>query len=156
MKKIKSLALLALFVSTTLFTSCSSDDSESDNETPEASQGDYWPAALNNQWVFKLDGVQQPPMKIISINSIGGSTYYTFDTLFGQGSMGTVGSATTRMKKNSGDYYLKIEDLNLNLGNNLTATMTGFEYVILKDYLAVGQTWNGVYTQTTNYSDRPN
>jgi hypothetical protein len=171
MKSIKLIVGLFLIFTAFTFTSCDNEPIDSSIELNNGgnngggnngggnnggggtSTGDYWPAALNNQWVFKLDGVQQPPMKIISINSISGSTYYTFDTLFGQGSMGTVGSATTRMKKNSGDYYLKIEDLNLNLGNNLTATMTGFEYVILKDYLAVGQTWNGVYTQTTNYSD---
>ena len=170
MKSIKLLAGLFLIFAAFTFTSCENEPIDSSielnnggnngggnngggNNGGGTSTGDYWPTALNNQWVFKLDGVQQPPMKIISINSISGSTYYTFDTLFGQGSMGTLGSATTRLKKNSGDYYIRLEDLNLNLGNNLTAVMTGFEYILLKDYLNVGQTWNGVYTQTTNYSD---
>ncbi len=40
--------LTTLFVSTTLFTSCSSD-SGSDDTAPENSQGDYWPAAVGNQ-----------------------------------------------------------------------------------------------------------
>jgi hypothetical protein len=34
----------------------------------------------------------------------------------------------------------------------MTATQSPFEFLALKDYLAVNQTWNGTYTQTTSYS----
>lgn len=115
------------------------------------SAGDYWPAALNNQWVYKQNGVEQSPMKMISINSIGGNTYYTFNNLFGASSTGTTAAAVSRLRKNSGDYYMKVEDLTIDLGGGMTGQMTGFEAIILKDYLSVGQTWNGSYTQTTTY-----
>ena len=160
MKNIKLVACLFFILTAFTFTSCENEPIDSainlddfNNGGGGTSTGDYWPTALNNQWVYKLNGVQQSPMKIISVNSIDNATYYTFDTLFGQGSAGSVGNATVRLRKNSGDYYIRIEDLNLNLGSGLTATMTGYEYILLKDYLTVGQTWTGTYNQTTTYSD---
>lgn len=159
MKNIKLIAGIFLILTSFTFTSCENEPIDSainlddNNGGGGTSTGDYWPAALNNQWVYKLNGVQQSPMKIISVNSINNATYYTFDTLFGQGSTGGNAAATVRLKKNSGDYYIRIEDLNLNLGGGLTATMTGYEYILLKDYLTVGQTWTGSYNQTTTYSD---
>ena len=63
MRKIKSIALLALLMSSSLFISCSND---SDNEnTAEASTGDYWPTAVNNQWVLDQNGTEST-MKIVS------------------------------------------------------------------------------------------
>lgn len=116
------------------------------------STGDYWPAALNNQWILSQNGVNQDPMKIISINSINGNTYYTFNQAMGSGSS-TTGSAITRLRKTSGNYYLKVEDLDIDFGGGITGQQTGFEMLLLKDYLNNGQTWTGSYNQTTTYNN---
>lgn len=116
------------------------------------STGDYWPTALNNQWTYKRDGVLQAPSKMISINAINGNTYYTFDSFMAQSGQATI-SPTTRVRKNSGDYYYKLDDFNITLGGGLTGVQTGFEMIILKDYLNVGQTWTGNYSQTTTYNN---
>ncbi|MBE8724831.1 hypothetical protein [Flavobacterium hungaricum] len=152
MKKIKSLALLALFVSTTLFTSCSSDDSESDNETPEASQGDYWPAAVGNQWVLNQGGTETT-MKIIGTEKIGQSTYYKFDKFFAAPTDGLDigGSATASLKKTDGEYLIKLSDININV-NGVSGKITGYDFIFFKDNLDVNKTWTGSYSQETSYA----
>jgi hypothetical protein len=117
------------------------------------STGDYWPAALNNQWAFSQNGVDQDPMKIISINSIDGNTYYTFNQVFGTSSGGATGAPVTRLRKSSGNYYLKVEPFVIDYGQGLTGNITGFETLLLKDYLTNGQTWSGTYNQTTTFND---
>ena len=165
MKKIKFLSVLLVLFTAISFTSCDNEPIDGalnlddiDNGGGDggggggASTGDYWPTALNNQWIFSQNGIEQDPMKITSINSIGGSTYYTFDQMFGTSTSGTGIVAVSRLKKSSGNYYIKIEDITIDLGF-ITGEITGFEMVLLKDYLEVGQTWNGSYNQTTSYSD---
>ncbi|MBY0485977.1 MAG: hypothetical protein K2P85_02115 [Flavobacteriaceae bacterium] len=115
------------------------------------SSGDYWPAALNNQWTMSQNGVTQQPMKMISVNSIGGLTYYTFNQTTGTGG-GSGASGITRLRKSSGNYYLKVEDLTINAGT-FTGVQTGYEMLLLKDYLTPGNTWTGSYNQTTTYND---
>ena len=62
---------------------CSDDDSTG-NEN-QNSTGDYWPAALNNQWEFSQNGVDQEPMKIISINELDSiNVYFVFVIQFVQ------------------------------------------------------------------------
>lgn len=118
------------------------------------STGDYWPAAVNNSWSFSNNGAASQIMKMISTSNIGGATYYNFDTVFGQGAT-VSGSAPMRLRKNSGDYHIKIEGTTLDLGGGMAATQTPFEFLVLKDYLSVNQTWNGTYTQTTSYTGTP-
>ncbi len=115
------------------------------------SSGDYWPTALNNQWTMSLNGVAQQPMKMISVNSIGGFTYYTFNQTSGAGG-GSAASGVTRLRKSSGNYYLKVEDLTISAGT-FTGIQTGYEMLLLKDYLTTGNTWTGSYVQTTTYND---
>lgn len=170
MNKIKLLASLVVLFCTFTLVSCDNEpidpsidllafnDDGSGNGNGNGngggtSSGDYWPTALNNQWVYKRDGVLQSPSKIISINSINGFTYHTFDSFLGQSSSGTTAAATTRVRKNSGDYFYKLDDFNITLGGGLTGVQTGFEFPIFKDYLEVGQSWSGSYTQTTTYNN---
>ena len=47
---------------------------------------------------------------------------------------------------------MKVEDITIDLGGGMTGQQTGFEAIILKDNLSVGQTWNGSYSQTTTYN----
>lgn len=106
---------------------------------------DYWPRAINNQWVFAVNNVNQDPMKIISTDVIGGNTYYTFQQTGGSA------SATLRLRKsNAGDYYLRMEEVTTAGG-----TTTGNETIILKDYESVGSTWTNNYLQTTTYVGLP-
>jgi hypothetical protein len=168
MKNIKFLAGIFLVLTAFTFTSCENEPIDSaidlnnggnngggNNGGGGTSTGDYWPTALNNQWVFKQDGVVQPPMKMVSINSIGSFTYYTFDQLFGTGSSGASAGVVARLRKNSGDYYLKIEDFTFDTGLGITGTLTGYEMLILKDYLNVNQTWSGSFSQTATFTGLP-
>lgn len=118
-----------------------------------SSSGDYWPTAVNNQWVFKMDGVLQDPMKMISMNTISGNTYYTFNQQSGTG-VGASITATSRLRKSNGDYYIKMENVSSPAQGGIPGfTMTGYETIFLKDYLAVGGTWTDKYTQTTTFTD---
>lgn len=119
----------------------------------EPSEGDYWPAALNNTWNY-VRGGETFQMKIVSINAINGHTYYTFNEQFGTGSSGMGGSAITRMRKSGGDYYEKVEDITLLPTGPLPGgTVSGWESIMLKDNVAVGSTWNHNIAQTTSYND---
>ncbi len=106
---------------------------------------DYWPRAINNQWIFSVDNVNQDPIKIVSTDLVGGNTYYTFEP------NATTSNATIRIRKsNTGDYFYKIEDITT--GGGVT---TGSETIILKDYLPVGGSWTNNYVQTTTYPGFP-
>lgn len=122
---------------------------------PGTSTGDYWPAALNNQWVFERNGATQPPMKIVSINSIDGHTYYTFDPQSGTSAGGVTASAvTTRLRKTGADYYMRVEDFTTEPTATIPgSTTTGSETILLRDNLPVGGTWTTTYTQTTTYTN---
>ncbi|MBN8642778.1 MAG: hypothetical protein J0L86_13285 [Flavobacteriales bacterium] len=166
MNKTKLLSIVvSLFVSIS-FISCDNEPIDSmidlddftdvvidDDDDGGISTGDYWPAALNNQWTFSQNGVNQQPMKIVSINSIDGNTYYTFNATFGTSTNGATASPVTRLRKSSGNYYLKIDSFEIDYGQGLTGNISGFETLLLKDYLSNGQTWTGTYNQTTTFSD---
>lgn len=115
--------------------------------------GDYWPAAINNEWHFQRDGVAQPVMKMSSTVVISGKTYYKFAPVSGSGSSSS-GTATISLNKDSGLYKLKTDDINVSAGG-LNGTQTGYEYIVLKDNIPVGSTWNGTYSQTTTYAGIP-
>ena len=116
---------------------------------------DYWPAALNNQWIYNRDGVSQGPTKVISINQINGQTYSTFNTQPGTSTTAASGPITvtgiSRLRKNAGDYFLRYDSQTFTT-TGISGTQSDFEFIILKDYLAVGQTWTNSYVQTTTYN----
>src|SRR5690606_14889595 len=117
------------------------------------SEGDYWPAALNNTWNY-VRGSENFQMKIISINAINGHTYYTFNEQLGSSSGGMNATAVTRMRKSGGDYHEKLDDVTIQPSEPLPGgTMTGWEFITLKDKVGVGSTWNHNVTQTTTYND---
>ena len=116
------------------------------------SSGDYWPTALNNQWIYNQDG-NNFTMKIIGIDNFGGLTYHKFSQQTGSGG-GASATSTVWLNKNNGNYSFKIGDLNLNAGG-MTGVQTGYEYIMLKDNIAVNQTWTGNYSQTTTYNGLP-
>ncbi|MBF4516060.1 hypothetical protein IRZ71_06890 [Flavobacterium sp. ANB] len=148
MKKLKSIALVALFMSTSLFVSCSSDTDNSNEETPEVTTGDYWPTAIGNQWVLNQSG-SETTMKIISSEKINGETYFKFDKFFSSTS-DVSASASASLKKVQGDYYIKLDDI-VSSANGISSKISGYEFVFFKDYLEVNKTWTGSYTQTTTF-----
>lgn len=157
MKFIKFITVF--FFASLLITSCETEPVDTgsipDNggTTGGTTTGDYWPTAINNQWVFKMDGVLQSPMKMISTNTINANTYYTFNAQLGTG-MGTTISGVQRLRKLNGNYYIKMENLTSPAQGPIPGfTMTGYETIILKDNLPVGGTWTDKYSQTTTYTD---
>lgn len=139
--------ILITFISL-FITSCTSDSS-SEVDDGGVSSGDYWPSALNNQWVLNQNGVEST-MKIIAVQNINGETYYKFNQLAGQGES-DFGTATIWLKKVNGNYSIKMDDFNIDY-NGFTGVMTGYEYVFFKDNLDVNQTWEGSFSQKTTYN----
>jgi hypothetical protein len=145
MKQFTTSFLFSLFIAFS-FIACS--DSSNDSNT-ENTNGDYWPTTLDNSWVFLQDG-EETSMKIIGIDEIDGAKYYKFNQMAGAtASLG--GQTSVWIKKNNGDYYIKMGEMNIDFGG-FTGKMTGYEFIILKDYLEINQTWNGMYTHTTSYN----
>lgn len=114
-----------------------------------SSSGDYWPTAINNQWTYNQNGSVIAPNKIIGTDVFNGATYYKFTQASG-GSGSTTAAGTSWLNKNAGVYKIKIDDLIIDAGG-ITGTQSGYEFIALKDNLAVGQSWNGTYSQTTDY-----
>ena len=134
MKTIKS--ILKLLILTLAFTTVSCDDEPVDpaldlSNGGGSASGDYWPTAINNEWIMERGGVELDPIKIIGTGNFGGQTYYKFAPQSGSGSTSS-GSVTNWLNKSNGVYKLKTDDININVGG-LTGTQTGYEFVILKD-----------------------
>lgn len=147
MKKFTTSFLVSLLIAFS-FTACSSDSSN-DDSAPQNSTDDYWPTAVDNNWVFSQNG-EQTTMKIIGIDEMNGAKYYKFNQMAGA-TASLDGQASVWIKKNKGDYYIKMGEINIDL-SGITGKITGYEFIILKDYLEVNQTWSGNYTHTTSYN----
>ncbi|WP_348824724.1 hypothetical protein [Flavobacterium aestuarii] len=146
MKKISVSFLLAIFVAISIV-GCSSESD--DEQNTQDSTGDYWPTAVNNNWVYTQDG-DEALIKITEIDDIDGGKYYKFNELeiFGDA---VDGQASGWIKKNKGDYYIKIGEVNTTI-DGVTAKITGYEFLLFKDYLNVNDTWEGYYTFIQNVS----
>lgn len=134
MKKITLLALFTLLFSSLLITSCSNDDSVSDDSNG-VSSGDYWPLALNNQWIYNENGSVTSPVKIIATDNFGGTTYYRVSTE-------NVYDLQAWATKKGATYFLRTGELNLN-ENGIVVKMSAYELPVLKDNLAVNEQWSG-------------
>ncbi|VXA96276.1 conserved exported hypothetical protein [Flavobacterium sp. 9AF] len=131
----------------------SGSGSNGGGNTGGTSSGDYWPAAINNEWIYDSNG-SSSTMKIIATETINGQLYYKFAPQNGSGASSS-GVVTTSMTKASGVYKLKTHDFTIDAGGGLTGTQTGFEFIVLKDNIPVNGTWTGSYTQTTTYTGIP-
>lgn len=145
MKKITTTLLLGLLVSF-LFTACTNEPSDDSSDDQNST---YWPTKVDNNWVFASDG-EETTMKIIGIDEIDGSKYYKFDQMIG-GSSSIDAQSSVWIKKNNGDYYIKMGEINFDY-SGYTGKMTGYQFVFFKDYLEVNQTWDGTYSNTTSYN----
>jgi hypothetical protein len=147
MKNFTTSFLLSLLIVFS-FTACSSDSS---NEEPAAqnSVGDYWPTTVDNNWIFTQDG-EDTTMKIIGIDEMDGAKYYKFNQMAGA-TTSIDAQTSVWIKKNKGDYYIKMGEINIDF-NGITGKITGYEFIILKDYLEINQTWSGKYTHSASYN----
>lgn len=119
------------------------------------STGDYWPMAAGNQWVFIKDGVLQDPMEIIAPEQINGTTYYAYDTFFGNTTAGAAGQMDVWTRKEGGNYYIRQEANIPSVDGSPAITVSPIELIILKDNIAVNQTWTQNLTQTTTIEGFP-
>ncbi len=115
--------------------------------------GDYWPASIGNWWQFEQDGDVLDPMEMVGTDVFSGATYYRFEPQSGSGNT-VFGTATSWLNKNNGIYKLKMDDITISAGS-LSGVQTGYEFIVLKDNIAVNSTWTGSYTQTTTYTGIP-
>lgn len=113
---------------------------------------DYWPTAINNSWNYNQNGTPQTPMKIISTEVTNGFTYFNFDNIFGQ-SPSTSANVNLKLRKNQGDYFIKIPSFTINYGGGLSAQASEIEYLLFKDYVNVNDTWTSSYIQTFTFNN---
>ncbi|PXY46206.1 hypothetical protein [Flavobacterium hydrophilum] len=124
-------------------TGCSDDSTDNENQN---STGDYWPTSVDNNWVYTQD-TDEISIKIIGTEDVNGSKYYGFNQLdiFGNATGDAVHNGQPfSIKKNKGDYYIKVGEKNTNVGG-VTTKITEYEFLFFKDYLDVNQTWTGTY-----------
>lgn len=151
MKDLKNVLTLPFFISLFLVTSCQSDSVEEAESKNLA--GDYWPAAIGNQWISSFDG-KESAMKIISSENVNSQTYYKFDEFVGVGE-GTMSTASYSLRKEKGDYYIKMDKFSFEQGN-IKGETTPYEFLFLKDYLDINKTWTGRFTYKTTYNSPQN
>lgn len=182
MKKFKVLPAFFVLLTALAFTSCDTEPVDNElvgnNPTPEnpnnpgnpnnpnnpgnptnpgTSTGNYWPMAIGNEWIFDLEGEVQP-LEMTSTEVIEGNTYYRMDQFFAGGAStpgGVTSTATTRLRHNNGDYYARISAEVPAQPGMPAVVVTPYEYIFLKDYLAVGQSWTSTATQVTSYPGIP-
>lgn len=150
MKKTKILSFALISFIALNLVSCSSDDAASAPTPNPTSTLNYYPSAINNQWVYITNGVQQPPLKMVSYDAVNGNNYFTFSAQ----PSGSGATATSRIRTSGSDYYIRVENITTAAsGPTPGSTTTGSETILLKDNLPVGGTWNASYDQTTTYTD---
>jgi hypothetical protein len=104
---------------------------------------DYWPTAVNNDWVYDCQGLSANTGEKRIVSSPTNGTYQ-----FAPEDDGMVtGPVTKTLRKSAGDYFIKYADMSYAFGG-FTFNMTGFEFLLLKDYETVGQTWSTTATST--------
>jgi len=139
---------LTLFV---VFSVASCNGDSNNDEIQEKSTGNYWPTTVDNRWKYSQSGEDILIMMIVDVNEIDGAKYYRFNQWIGTGvSMDVQG--TPWIKKDKGNYFIKIGDVN-DEHENFRAS--GFTFLFFKDYLNINETWEGTYSQTVNRADLP-
>lgn len=147
MKDLKNVFTLPFFFSFFLVTSCQSDSVE--EAESKSLTGDYWPTAIGNQWISSFNG-KESSMKIISSENVNGQIYYKFDEFVGEGE-GIMSTSSYSLRKEKGDYYIKMDKFHFEQGN-IKGETTAYESLFLKDYLEPNKSWTGRYTYKTTYN----
>lgn len=161
MKKTNRILFLFLTTIVTVFSSCTVDVEPIDptvldenpiinpGENPANPSGDYWPMAINNQWTYKKNGTIDSPLKIIATEEFDGKTYYKYSKFLGTTLVDEAnfsGDVWTRKENNT--YYIRESAFFQGQNTSPSITVLPNDVIVLKDNLAVNQTWTQSYTQT--------
>jgi len=126
------------------------------NENPSnpdngTSDGDYWPFALNNEWIFDSTGEDVSPMKIIGTETIDGKTYYKMNYAFqDSGNEELTGTSEIYLRKDGGAYYQRVVTY-VPDQDGMSINVSPYEITVLRDNLAVGQGWTETVEFVTSY-----
>lgn len=108
--------------------------------------GSYWPMAVNNKWTYNVSTGGSENVKIISTQTINNKLYYKYDNFFGTTTAGAAGVSQFWTRQQDGTYYARIIT-DTNNGTHLSPV----EYIMLKDNIGVGQTWNQTLVQDVTF-----
>ena len=133
--------LALLFISAFSLSSCSSDDS---GESTGTTTGDYYPMAVNNKWQY-TNGANATECNLIGTATFGGNTYYEFTDTDSQLAI------QAWMNKRGASYYQKSAPYTETNGST-TVTIAGFEILMFRDDLQVGETWSGSAKPKVTYT----
>ena len=130
------------------------------------STGDYWPMAESNNWTYSyyLDDVPQEDysMTIDQLTTYQNNPVYLYSQ-FMPTATSTDGTEFGDFgidfytRKNGGDYIVTVGDLTADFLGIYQLSQTGYSFIILKDYLNVGDTWSSTAEAITTFtSNDPN
>lgn len=159
MKKVSLLSVLFVMFSAVSLTSCDSEpvdpvlnsnDPDGDGDGDGNGGGVYWPMAVGNIWEFEMDGEAQDPMEITDTEEINGKTYYKMNQSFTNAGMADfTGDAEAFINYDDGDYSVRVS-VEIAAGDGMPAiTIEPYEFIIFREGLSAGETWNQTVTQTT-------
>ncbi len=180
-KKIKTLVLMkkiltySIFIlSIVLFNSCENEPLEGFDLTDPAvtggttsgnngagsggtSSGDYFPRAIGNTWNYSssISGISQNLTSEMVNNFTDTSGNNVYELSQSTASNGSAAVTTSGfLYKDGGNYYAYSNETQIDYGGGLTATQTAIPtYVILKDNVPVGTSWDVSFSQVTSFSD---
>ena len=122
--------------------------------------GDYWPMEINNSWTYnaEISGLPQNEsvVKISDLQEYKGESSYVFENFLGfvQGTDGT-GLENVEInyytRNSNGEYKILVGELSAELSGLYRLKQSEYEYVILKDNVDVGSTWDYEFDVTTSY-----
>lgn len=141
MKKNNLKILTLLFIATLSLSSCSSDDAGESNGT---TTGNYLPLAVGNKWHY-TNGTTATLDQIIGTTTFGGTTYYEDDD------SGEEIDIQNWLAKKGASYYNKVGETTYT-ETSTTIVVQSYEMKMLRDDLAVGESWNGSASPKVTYS----
>lgn len=134
---------------------CEEEDDNSNNE-----DGDYWPMKVGNSWNYlaQVTGLpdDESTMEITDIVDYNGEESYKYENFFGS-IQGTDGTSLENLKvdyytrKSDGEYEILVGELTAEFSGLYKITQSEYGYVVLKDNLDVGSTWDYNFDVTTSY-----
>ncbi|WP_127844210.1 hypothetical protein [Psychroflexus aestuariivivens] len=130
----------------------------SPTEPGEGSTGDYWPMAVGNTWVYNVESNNSSSENEYSVNSettIEGLPAYQIDNFISDAGVETPDLPVEQdfdqpdnyVIKNEGNYYNLLESFSFE-ENGISLSISGFNYVFLKDYLEEGQSYSSDFDFT--------
>lgn len=131
-----------LFIVVLSLSSCSSDSDSGDDVG--TTTGDYYPLAADNKWRY-TDNSNETEINVVGTTNFNGETYYEMTDTYS-----TLGNQSWMVKRGA-SYYQKVGVTNQMQGST-SVVIQPYEMKILRDDLAVNETWSGRVTPRVDYS----